>query len=170
MEPSAIVVGEHFGPSRLPFNAPPPPTRLNRCRIKKTLPEPLWPLLPLDPTPVCPYLDGATGIPASLQRIAGEIRPALEQPLVQKKASTLACSTVNGALRDGRSASSPWCLRISKLFSIFRSPSQATCLVASAPGRKPGICRPGWMETMRWMIRLKACPRPPLTLAGGRTC
>lgn len=42
-------------------------------RIKKTLPEALWPLLPLDPTPVCPYLDGGAGIPASLQRIAGEI-------------------------------------------------------------------------------------------------
>eukprot|EP00752_Nemacystus_decipiens_P006113 g5514.t1 len=42
-------------------------------RIKKTLPEALWALLPLDPTPVCPYLDGATGIPASLQRIAGDL-------------------------------------------------------------------------------------------------
>ncbi|CAM9745877.1 unnamed protein product, partial [Ectocarpus sp. 13 AM-2016] len=42
-------------------------------RIKKTLPEALWPLLPLDPTPVCPYLDGATGIPASLQRIAADL-------------------------------------------------------------------------------------------------
>ncbi|CAN0138442.1 unnamed protein product [Ectocarpus sp. 12 AP-2014] len=30
-------------------------------------------LLPLDPTPVCPYLDGATGIPASLQRIAADL-------------------------------------------------------------------------------------------------
>lgn len=49
----------------------------NNNRIKKTLPEALWPLLPLDPTPVCPYLDGAEGIPASLQRIAGKINTQL---------------------------------------------------------------------------------------------
>ncbi|CAM9489980.1 unnamed protein product [Scytosiphon promiscuus] len=47
-------------------------------RIKKTLPEALWPLLPLDPTPVCPYLDGATGIPASLQRIAGNMSSRID--------------------------------------------------------------------------------------------
>lgn len=49
-------------------------------RIKKTLPEALWTLLPLDPTPVCPYLDGAAGIPASLQRIAGQIAVRSGQP------------------------------------------------------------------------------------------
>lgn len=43
-------------------------------RIKKTLPEALWQLLPLDPTPICPYLDGASGISANMQRIAGNAR------------------------------------------------------------------------------------------------
>ncbi|CAM9524584.1 unnamed protein product, partial [Laminaria digitata] len=47
-------------------------------RIKKTLPEALWPLLPLDPTPICPYLDGGAGIPASLQRIAADMSSRVE--------------------------------------------------------------------------------------------
>lgn len=41
-------------------------------RIKKTLPEALWPLMPLDPSPVYPYLDDGVDIPSGLRRVAGK--------------------------------------------------------------------------------------------------
>lgn len=53
-------------------------------RIKKTLPETLWALLPLDPTPVCLYLDQPDAVSKKLQSIAGELDVTMTDEVVSK--------------------------------------------------------------------------------------
>lgn len=127
---------------------------------------------------MCPYLDGATGIPASLQRIAGEIN-SFSQPAIGAyefaKFCVLSVSRGGEVLKRERAPIRSRMHVIGPENDSAVLSLQATCRVASTPERERRICRPGWMATTCWMTtkmwpQSKARLRHLLTPAGGRTC